>query len=546
MKTLLIIIIFEIYIILQSVKTSNNSPICGKFRGTTVKVLNTIVYAFFGIPYAAPPVNELRFRKPQPARYNSTIIYNATKRSPSCMQDPPYPILEWIDRNPKSLSEDCLYLNIWVPTSKPDGNPFATMVWIHGGSFHTGSSNMNVFDGSALAAVGNVIVVTFNYRLAALSFASFNDEDERGNMGMLDQVMALKWVHRNIETFGGDKNLITVFGQSSGAISIAHHMVSPMIKGLFKRVILQSGSNYLEYFAVNTTFNRENTVMLSQEVGCNVSDMLTCMREKNAYEIVAAEKRLIKQQQILLYYHPQVGPPFLSDDPFYDIDAGKFHDVDVLMGEVMNEGSVFLYFLRPLLAAENHPTFTKNDSKYIMSKVLKLTGQYLDGCVEEYLGNISSNDYSKILKQTCRAVANGAFNCPIAHLADRLSQYDRAVYRYKFNHTRVKSKIRKWMGVPHFEETYFVFGRPLLKKRSYSKEEIAFSKKIMQLWTTFAKKGKPSYEGMENEWKLFNKEERNSLSLTLGNIHLEKAETDEKCEYWKNFLKEYTSKMYLY
>ncbi|XP_067124777.1 cholinesterase-like [Centruroides vittatus] len=493
-----------------------------------------------------PPVNELRFRQPQTLTIKSNIIYNATRRSPSCMQNPPFPMLEWIDRNPKDRSEDCLYLNIWVPSSKQDRNAFATMVWIYGGSFNMGSANMNLYDGAVIAAVGNVIVVTFNYRVAALGFASFNDEDERGNMGMLDQVMALKWVHQNIESFGGDKNLITVFGQSAGAISIAHHMISPLTKGLFKRAILQSGSNYQEYFAVNITFNRDNTVKLSQEVGCNVSDILTCMREKSAYEIVAAEKQLITRLQILLYYHPQVGPPFLSDDPFYDIDAGKFHDVEILMGSVKDEGTPFIIALNPFLAAENHPILSKAEAKDIMSRAYKVTGQYLDRIVKEYLGNVAENDYSEILKQTIKAVGDASFSCPISHLVERLSQYDHTVYVYKFNHTRRKSLFRKWMGVIHTEELHFVFGRPLLKQNDFTEEEVLFSKRIIQLWTSFAKTGKPMYEGMEFEWKPFDKKQRNSLSLTLGNIHPTNAVVNEKCEFWKEFLRKYTNKMYMH
>ncbi|XP_023236335.1 acetylcholinesterase-like [Centruroides sculpturatus] len=537
---------FGLFIILQLFEESNNNPVCGNFAGKTIKVLNKTLYAFYGIPYAMPPVNQLRFRQPQPFTIKSNIIYNATRRSPSCMQDSPFPYLEWIDRNPKDLSEDCLYLNIWVPSSKPNEKPFATMVWIHGGAFNVGSANMNLFDGAVIAAVGNVIVVTFNYRLAALSFARFNDEDERGNMGMLDQVMALKWVHRNIETFGGEKNLITVFGQSSGAISIAHHMISPLTKGLFNRVILQSGSNYLEYYAVNTSFNIENTVRLSQEVGCNVSDILTCMRKKNAYEIVAAEKRLIKRQRTILYYHPQVGPPFLSDDPFYDIDTGKFHDVEVLMGGVKDEGTPFVIALNPYLAIENKPILSKAEAKDIMSRAYKVTGKYLDRIVKKYLGNVAENDYLEILKQIIKGISDGAFLCPISHLVERLSQYDHTVYVYKFNHTRIKSLFKKWMGVLHNEDLHFVFGRPLLKQKDYTEEEVLFSRRIIQLWTSFAKTGKPMYEGMEFEWKSFDKKQRNTLSLTLGNVHSTNAEVDEKCEFWKEFLREYTNKMYMH
>ncbi|XP_067134888.1 acetylcholinesterase-like [Centruroides vittatus] len=535
-------ILLGLCIVLLSFNQSQSVPIRNNFTGKTIKVLNKIVRAYLGIPFATPPVGKLRFREPRPLR-NKDTPYNATRKPPSCMQDSPYVILEWIDRYPKDLSEDCLYLNIWVPTSKQD-KPFATMVWIYGGAFILGSSNMNIYDGAVITAIGDVIVVSFNYRLSSFGYANFNKEDARGNMGMLDQVMALKWIRENIETFGGDKDLITVFGESAGAISAAHHLVSPLTKRLFKRAILQSGSNYLDYFAVKPAFNVRVTSKLAQEVGCDRHNMLKCMQDMDASKLAAAEKVIQKRKNLFMLFHPQMSPPFLSEDSFSDVDNGNFHDVEVLMGEVKDEGSLFVAALNPELLIHNVPVFTKDDAKSILGTCYELSGEYLDGIADHFFGKLADDDYSGILKQTIKGIGDVVFTCPIFHLAEKLAEYNRTVYHYTFNHTRIKSIFKKWMGVPHFEDVHFVFGRPLIKNKSFTPEEAEFSRMIIELWTSFAKTGKPSYNGMEQEWKPFDRENRNSLSLTLGNIHPVKAEEVERCTHWKNFMKEYSDNMF--
>ncbi|XP_023220570.1 cholinesterase-like [Centruroides sculpturatus] len=521
-----------ISILFQCMLLCENTSIKDKITGVTIKVLDKQVKAYLGIPYATPPVGNLRFSEPQPVK-DWDFVYNATQKPPSCMQEPMFFDPEWPNRHPKEVSEDCLYINIWVPASTTCGDKLATMVWIYGGSFSVGSTSMDIYDGSFIASMGEVIVVSFNYRLGAFGYANFGQDGAAGNMGMLDQVMALKWVHENIEAFGGDRELITVFGESAGSISAAHHLVSPMTKGLFKRAILQSGSNYHNLVIVEPEDNIETTSKLSKELGCNEEDMLECMRNVNSVDIVAAEKKLKKEKKTLAIFLPQSGSPLLPEHPFQNVDSGKFHDVDVLIGETRDEGSLFLLFNKLELIKEDEPVLSKSESESILGDSYKVNSESVNRIMREYLGDIADEASFTITKQTIKAIGHGIFTCPIFHLAEKLSENNRKVFHYTFNHTRIKSPIKKWMGVPHFHDVSFVFGKPFSRVKDYTTAEMEFSKRTIELWTSFAKTGKPSCEGME-EWLEFDEKERRSLSLTLGNIHLTKAE-EEKCRFWKDF-----------
>ncbi|XP_023241644.1 acetylcholinesterase-like [Centruroides sculpturatus] len=481
------------------------------------------------------PVGLLRFQEPQPTKaWND--VYNATEKKASCMQDSSLNSGEWLNRDPKDISEDCLYINLWIPTVNEEDKPFSTMVWIHGGGFRSGSSNMDVYDGALLASIGNVIVASFNYRLGAFGYANFDHEEARGNMGMLDQVMALKWIHQNIEAFGGDKDTITICGGSVGATSVAHHLLSPLTKGLFKRAILQSGSNYHKFWAVDPEVNIRKTELISKELGCNGNELLNCMRDVNAEDIATTEKNYFEAKQSMFSFLPQKGSPYLPEDPFVAIDSGKFHEVDVLIGEVSDEGSFFLSMLKPEFIREDDPKLKKSEAKDLLSKFYETEGESLDRIEQDYL-DVSEEDYHSILKNTIMAFGDGLVTCPIIHLAKKLSSGNRNIYHYTFNHTRIKSGTKKWMGVPHSEDVYFVFGMPFVNEDEYTTEELEFSKSIIDMWTSFAKTGKPSSANVDEEWKVFDQEDRNSFSLTLGNIHSVKTEVNEKCKVWMNLQK---------
>ncbi|XP_072146217.1 cholinesterase-like [Dermacentor andersoni] len=214
------------------IASTSQGPLIGKterFDGNTVE-------AYLGIPYAQPPVGKLRFRKPVPlASWNGT--YDARKAKHSCIQTL-YPIIFHIDTD---LSEDCLYLNVWTPSKGGPRRP--VLVWIHGGAFKFGSSHERWYNGAALASLNNVVVVSLNYRLGLFGFLNSGDEEAPGNMGLWDQNEALKWIQRNIANFGGDPDLVTLFGESAGSMSVHAHVLSPHSKGLFRRAVMLSGSS---------------------------------------------------------------------------------------------------------------------------------------------------------------------------------------------------------------------------------------------------------------------------------------------------------------
>src|SRR5262245_46163456 len=208
------------------------------------------VTAYLGIPYAAPPVGDLRWRAPQPVAHWDGVR-KADEFGTSCMQNQAGSRLPWTEEfmTQGPIGEDCLFLNVWTP-AKSTGSKLPVMFWIYGGGFNEGSSSVAVYNGAPLATKG-VVVVSANYRVGPLGFLAhpeLSKESEHhvsGNYGLLDQIAALRWVRANIAFFGGDPGAVTIFGQSAGALSVTSLMRSPLAKGLFSRAIAQSGPGLL-------------------------------------------------------------------------------------------------------------------------------------------------------------------------------------------------------------------------------------------------------------------------------------------------------------
>ncbi|KAG0430055.1 hypothetical protein HPB47_023052 [Ixodes persulcatus] len=207
----------------------------GKVRGKLVRVDATMVEEYKGIPFAEPPIGDLRFKEPVPKK-SWEGSWDATNGGTTCHQAP--------RRNGTTdsaeLTEDCLHLNIWAPA---DAAKSPVLVWIHGGGFAYGGSSLDYYDGQLLAASTRVLVVSMNYRVGILGFLNANSPEAQGNQGLLDQNLALKWIQEHIDVFGGDPAMVTVIGQSAGAMSIHAHILSPLSKGLFKRAVMLSGSH---------------------------------------------------------------------------------------------------------------------------------------------------------------------------------------------------------------------------------------------------------------------------------------------------------------
>lgn len=251
----------------------------GLLEGVRSFKFNKQIYSFLGVPYAEPPIDNLRFKAPVEVKSWKGIL-QATKWPPFCVQQPmisgsrlsPIHVISGV------MNEDCLYMNIWTTSLKLKKNERKpVMVFIHGGSFQFGGISADETDGSALASLGDVVVVTIGYRLGVFGFLNaFNSEEGPNNVGLLDQQLALEWIQKHIKSFGGDSRQVTLFGESAGGHSVGMHMVSPKSQPLFKRAILQSGVPLSLLRSYDVYADSEgmkgiesvSSVMLAKRLGC--------------------------------------------------------------------------------------------------------------------------------------------------------------------------------------------------------------------------------------------------------------------------------------
>ncbi|KAJ8310832.1 hypothetical protein KUTeg_012697 [Tegillarca granosa] len=268
------------YTLCQEYKTVTtcSGPVKGivEYRG------NKKVYNFRGIPYAKPPIGDLRFRKPEPIGSWGNEL-DATHYGAPCVQMQEY----WNVLIGGNVSEDCLYLNIYVPNNISMTNKMAVMVWIHGGGYTLGEGA--VYDGSNFAIKGDVIIVTFNYRLGIFGFLNTNDKESPGNFGLWDQNMVFQWVKSNIEAFGGNPSAITIFGESAGGMSVSYHTLIPYNKGLFQRAIVQSGTAFSSP-VLTASKNKDFMNFINGKLNCtsptqfNTSEFVQCLKRKSITE----------------------------------------------------------------------------------------------------------------------------------------------------------------------------------------------------------------------------------------------------------------------
>jgi para-nitrobenzyl esterase len=315
------------------------------------------VLVFKGVPFAAPPIGPLRWRAPQaPAAWPG--IRSANQFAPICMQHGSYPE----DAPPERMSEDCLYLNIWVPPHA-SGGPLPVMVWIYGGGLMNGSASTPLYAGDMLANKG-VIVVTANYRLGVLGFLAHPDlsrespQHVSGNYGLLDQLAALRWVHRNIGAFGGDPARVTVFGQSSGSISISALTTSPLAKGLFQRAIGESGGLF-EPVDLAPGFKlvdaeQDGRAFVAKSGARSLEDL----RAMPAEDVI---KTRFNPHLIIDGYA-------LSRAPYDAYREGQQNDVDLLIGSNAREGQLFLAD-QTITAANLHKVLDNDFSHPIVSLI---------------------------------------------------------------------------------------------------------------------------------------------------------------------------------
>jgi para-nitrobenzyl esterase len=302
----------------------------GAVAGTLVE---PAVKAYLGIPFAAPPVRENRWRAPQPVK-PWTGVYNADAFKPECPQGVRSPsINHYFGDDP--VSEDCLYLNVWAPTRANAGEKLPVVVWIYGGGFGVGSASSSIYSGQPLARKG-VIYVAANYRLGVFGFLAHPEltaesgHHASGNWGFLDQVAALQWVQRNIVAFGGDPANVTLLGQSAGSMSINNLQASPLARGLFARAFGMSGSTLRGGPDTSTSLAQGEAIGLKLQQAMKAQSI-------NDLRGASWDKVLAAAQQAGVRAGPLIDGFYLPDTPQHIFDAGKQSDVAVVTGSTAND-----------------------------------------------------------------------------------------------------------------------------------------------------------------------------------------------------------------
>ncbi|XP_005003514.1 cholinesterase isoform X2 [Cavia porcellus] len=515
----------------------------GKVRGMNLPVLGGTVTAFLGIPYAQPPVGRLRFKKPQPLDKWSEI-WNATKYANSCHQniDESFPGFHGSEMwNPNTdLSEDCLYLNVWIPAPKPKNA--TVMIWIYGGGFQTGTSSLHVYDGKFLAQVERVIVVSMNYRVGALGFLALPGNSEAsGNMGLFDQQLALQWVQNNIAAFGGNPASVTLFGESAGAASVGLHLFSPKSHPLFTRAILQSGSPSASWAVMSPYEAKNRTLSLAKFTGCfkdNETEMIKCLQNKDPQEILRNELFVLPYDTLLsVIFGPTVDGDFLTDMPETLLQRGQVKKTQILVGVNKDEGTAFLVYRVPGFSKDNNSIINRSQFQQGLKICFPGASEFGRESIlfhyADWLDDQRPENYREALDDV---VGDYNFICPSLEFGKRFSDLGSPAFFYYFEHRSSKLPWPEWMGVMHGYEIEFVFGLPLERRVNYTKAEEILSRSIMKYWANFAKYGHPNgTQSNSSGWPVFKSIEQKYLTLNTESPRIYTKLRAQQCRFWTLF-----------
>lgn len=478
--------------------------------------------SFQGIPYAAPPVGNLRWGSPRPAA-RWTATREAIRPGNACAQTGGFPGDE------PSASEDCLYLNVSTP--RPGGGRrLPVMVWIHGDGFFQSSGG--IYGAEQLAARGEVVVVTFNYRLGAFGFLTHPALDGgpaehlSGNFGLEDQQAALRWVRRNAAAFGGDPGNVTIFGESAGGMSVCAHLAAPGSAGLFHRAIIQSGPCTLRWpytptwAALPRAERQRQGIALAAQLGCgDPATAAPCLRSKPASELV---------QPGGAEFGP--GPAFggggvLPLDPVRAIATGRFNRVPVMHGTTRDEHRTFVAALEQFSGHTTTADDYHNDIEAFFgkAKAAKVRAHYpLNGASPSVALATVWTDYS--------------WSCPALD-TDGMTARSVPTYAYEF-----ADQAAPWFrdtpapgyptGAYHAAELQYLFSGAYSSGQLSSPQQ-RLSDQMIDYWATFAHTGNPNGP-RTSDWPRFDSGARAVQSLAPNAIRTVDLAREHQCVFWRS------------
>ncbi len=439
---------------------------------------NPEITVYRGIPYATPPVGDLRWRAPKPpAKWDG--VRKADHFSATCMQTP-YAENSPYRQEPAPVSEDCLYLNIWTGAkSAKERRP--VMVWIHGGALTRGAGSLPIYDGEALAQKG-VVLVTINYRLGVFGFFAHpeltkeSDTHSSGQYGILDQIQALQWVHNNIEQFGGDPKKVTIFGESAGSWSINTLVASPLTKGLFQRAIGESGAFFAPLMKLEDAEKAGERIMKQQNAS-SIADL----RAKPAADLMKVTGEIAR---------PNVDGWMLPDQVYSIFAAGRQNDVPTLIGSNADEGTAFT---PPNIKAENF----KNGARRF--------GDMADAFLKLYPAGSDEQAHAS----SAAAMRDQTFGWEMRTWARMQTKTGKGkVWVYYFSRIP-PGPVGQRLGAYHASEIAYVFNNV----RSQQDIDLKLGDMMSSYWVNFATNGDPNGKNLP-KWPQYNV--KTDLAMGLG------------------------------
>ncbi|XP_047488287.1 juvenile hormone esterase-like isoform X2 [Penaeus chinensis] len=496
-----------------------------------------VFYSFKTIPFAEPPVGDLRFRDPVPAG-PWTGVRNGSIATPKCPQ---------LGNTTVEGKEDCLYLSVYTP--RPYASDLPVMVWIHGGGFTNGHGE---YYGPLPLLTKDVVLVVIQYRLATLGFLSTEDSELPGNLGLKDQTMALLWVQDNIRDLGGDPAKVTLFGESAGAAAVHFHVLSPMSSGLFRRAILQSGTSLCPWASAEN--HRQVAAKIGQMFNCSGLDdqqstsssaFVACLRNAPYEDLISAQKEFVifnAAPQVML---PRVDGQFLPDYPANLLRKGWYNKVDMISGVTQDEGAVIglIFTLNKTAANSLVQNFTVNGPVSLLFEAWEDDPEYLARrAYHHYLGAIEVTEEKR--DSLIRLSSDRLFDmCHLDAVGQHLRTSHQNVFTYRLQHDgehqfvfglfpTVPDWFKSYVG--HADDILYLFSGAEGNKTLKQDEDLFVSRIMVELWTNFATFGNPTPDmSLGFKWNPTSFPTDSYLSITSSPT----MKTFEDCEireFWKN------------
>lgn len=501
------------------------TPIIETTAGRVEGVFRKGLYIFCGVPYAAPPVGPRRWLPPEPPTPWAGVR-PAREFAPTAPQAPMG--IQFLEPPQKQAqSEDCLYLNIWTPGLDDARRP--VMIWVHGGFFTAGAGSWLIYNGRSLAAGGDVVVVTINYRLGLLGFLNLDEVTKgripaTGNEGLLDQVAALEWVRDNISWFGGDPDNVTIFGESAGAMSEGVLLAMPKARGLFHKAILQSGAAH----HVNSVERAEKVAEVLLDILDIKSTEADRLRSLDEQQIISAQEQLMarafgpKSAMGGLPLGPVVDGDVVPEAPIRAIAGGSADDVPILIGTNLDEWKLFAVWDRDLANLSEDG---------LLARCRRLIpGEHAAGLIEAYRRARIGRHLPDTPAELFTAIQTDRFfRMPAIRLAEAHSRRRQPAYMYLFDW--VSPLLNGSLGACHALDLGFVFGILDANFSGVEDETRRLSKNMQEAWTSFAHRGNPGCPSL-GEWEHY--DERRKTMLLGRQCALVEAPYDEERRAWEH------------